>query len=232
MMRGMAVVIRLSELIGSNVDHSLTDANRQSVRLRGDRCRSFVPEQQCFAAISSNRSRLRRRNDDTPLGLAEEHGAKRERIPRRQIDFCPGHSGRIRHQTFRKGDGEAAVAAVVRRCEQRPTDRLEQRVDHAALRVEVAARRSAGRNSVDARRDTRWRRARSCSRRGARWRRHRCETWTRVMCASESITPTIPITGVGYTAPRGTLVVERDVAAGDRRAERSARLADAGDGLA
>ena len=64
------------------------------------------------------------------------------------------------------------------------------------------------------------------SHRAARRRRRRAERPARPRVAASSISPTTPSTGVGRIAFAVRLVVEADVAAGDRDVERAARRAN------
>ena len=62
-------------------------------------------------------------------------------------------------------------------------------------------------------------------------RRRRRGTPGRPRGATSSSSPTTPIWGVGCDAAAGRFVVQRDVAAGDRQAQRAAGVAEAADGL-
>ena len=127
--------------------------------------------------------------------------------------------------------GEAAVAAVVRRAHEPRRGSPRAR----SLHRDSTSRSSGGprpRQLVLPRRYSLPSSATACS--AADQRRSRCRPCVNacvVMSARSSISPTMPITGVGWMSSRRRLVVERDVAADHRRAERAARLADARDRL-
>src|SRR4030095_2924821 len=81
-----------------------------------------------------------RRHHDACLRLTEEQGALRDSRPRREIDRRTETLLAACHRSLGERAREAAVAAVVRRRDHAGLDGLEQRVDEAPFRLEVAPR--------------------------------------------------------------------------------------------
>ena len=180
----------------------------------------------CFARRCPTRSPASTSTRSRALRLAEQQRTRGQFRPVRKIDRRAELCAAIHDAALGERDGEAAVGAVVRRAHDAALDRLEQRVDQRASRPRdrsAAARR---------------RRRRGCARRyslppsssvGVAEQDDRValalERATRVTCASESIRPTMPITGVGYTAPDGFSLYSETLPPVTGVSERVARLA-------
>ncbi len=135
-------------------------------------------------------------------------------------------------QRLGERDGEAAADDVLGRGDEAAGDRLaderlERRLAREVERRRAVLRRDAGEARVGA------------ARRGPASPSPTSTTASPsatnagpTSVATSSSRPTTPISGVGAIAPAGRLVVERDVAAGDRQAERAAGVAEPADRLA
>ena len=123
-----------------------------------------------------------------------------------------------------QGLRQPAVGQVVRAAEQPAPAGPDQQLGQPLLVIEVDRRRPAAEMIMDRRRPRPSRPARRGSRRAGRPRRRRLRKPIGVRRVTSSITPSTPTTGVGRIGHVAGLVVEADVAAGHRGAERPAAV--------
>ncbi len=143
-------------------------------------------------------------HDDPPLPLAEQQRGKRQGCPRGQVDVGAHDALSIPNAALGQRNRQATVAHIVCRADQAAMPGGEQRSRSGPVRRPRRMRADDLPRRRGSARGTRSRPILRSAPRAAR-SRHRRPRGTR--CASrgdtESMSPTIPITGVGYTAPAG-----------------------------
>ena len=174
---------------------------------------------------------LQRRDEPGPGGHDEARRALAEQVDGRRV---ADRQAQVRpeiapHRAFGQGDREAAARHVLDGRDEAAGDRVaDERLD-GSLAFEVQVRQAVLEGRAGEGRIGRTRPDPARSRRPARPRRRPPRRPARRACAMSSMSPTTPISARRGDGAGRRLVVERDVAAGDRQAERHARIGEAPD---